>query len=174
MQVRHVITRTQPRQQNDGLWYRSTMFISYKFQQALRVIGELQNHRDTTSFHEETFVCRKFFAIGNGQYTTHVHVRILANRPGEILSSRDLQPLFYFLRFLQKMSPGTRDTWLLHHQHIRSFRWASNDCNTFVFLSTKDKKLLVLISPNYANGLEWMQDELRQNFCYKNLVVGWF
>ena len=118
---------------------------------ALRVVGQLHSGRDSTTFHEETFTCPKFFLVAPDMSTTRLNLRHLSFRPGEVLRSTDLESLFHFLKFLRRIKPSERSRWLTPgcqgSIRVRSFRWASRDSNVFVSVLVREKRLLVVLSP---------------------------
>jgi hypothetical protein len=132
-------------------------------QQALRVVGDLHLRRDKTAFHEETFVCRKFFAIGNEEYTTHLHVRVTNRRPAEVASSRDLGPLIDFLQYLRRVSPKLRSAWLRPRNKttfVRTFKWRYKHDDAHLTLMVRNRQLLCLVSTDWESGRRWMENEL--------------
>jgi len=134
--------------------------------QAVRVIGEICLGRDTQTFHEETFTCRRLFLMtapgtGEATYTSRIHIRHVAHPPGYVLSARDLSAFFQFLRFIRKVPPSTRHKWLLPQDrdcvHARSFRWASNGSNEYITITVRNDALLVILANDYQSGRDWLQ-----------------
>lgn len=145
-------------------------------QQALCVVGQLRRRRDRDMFHEETFVCRKFFKIGM-HHTTQIHLRHATH---SLLHSKDLNAFFHFIRYLRKIPSQIRHQWLSPEDqesiHTRSFRWASNECNDYVTIIVKEKVLLVILSKDFKSGRKWVERWNDQNTTRKPIVhvVGWF
>jgi hypothetical protein len=144
--------------------------------QALRVVGQLHSGRDSTTFHEETFTCPKFFLVGPERSTTRLNLRHLSFRPGEVLRSTDLESLFHFLKFLRRVKPVERCRWLIpqdaNSTRVRSFRWASRDSNVFVSVLVRGSRLLVVLSEDYESGRKWVEHELSNQKLLH--TVSWF
>ena len=145
--------------------------------QALRLIGELHLHRDSRTFHEETFACRKFFLLGPGWSTSYVNVRHLSRRPGEILLARDMEPLLHFLRFLRKTPQQLRSQWMSSLPQeivVRSFRWASRERNDFVTILVKQNHLLIVIAADYSTSRGFVEEHCAIEQGQIRHRISWF
>lgn len=127
-------------------------------QQSVKLVGELRKNADWHTFHAVTFRCRKFYAFGSA-FTTHLHVRHLGARPGEVLRLAQLQPIFEFLRYIRTTE---RRHWAFDGgQTVRGFRWASDvrDRNIYIGVILKEVRLLLLCG-NFKDVDKWIRDDL--------------
>jgi hypothetical protein len=140
-------------------------------QQSVKLVGELHKNADWHTFHELTFRCRKLYAFGDA-FTTHLHVRHLGTRLGEVLRLAQLQPIFEFLRYMRTTE---RRHWAFDGgQTARGFRWASDSRYRNIYIGVIRKACLLLFCGKFKDVDKWIQDDLLRSKVPMIYTISWF